>query len=167
MANISTELRCLSCGQPTSAHQGFACPEPEVALNQGPRRDDGVGSNPDLRAQDRHPTSKQRIAEPEVFEASQIEQEFGEETEFVLKSDYDALLQAERALSARERDLYQRFSDQCLELVACKQDAERYRLLRYLPAAIKTSLLSELIDAVMAADGVAVDCAIDAAMEVK
>lgn len=164
MANISTELRCLSCGQPTSAHQGFACPEPEVALNQGPRRDDGVGSNPDLRAQDRHPTSKQRIAEPEVFEASQIEQEFGEETEFVLKSDYDALLQAERALSARERDLYQRFSEQCLELVACKQDAERYRWLKTNDLTIEYSdhTIARLNDRLYD-----LDVAIDAAMEVK
>jgi hypothetical protein len=35
-----------------------ADPNNEVGLNQGSRQDDGVGSNPDLRAQDRHPTSK-------------------------------------------------------------------------------------------------------------
>jgi hypothetical protein len=35
-----------------------ADPSNEVGLNQGSRQDDGVGNNPDLRAQDRHPTSK-------------------------------------------------------------------------------------------------------------
>jgi hypothetical protein len=38
------------------------CYPDEVALNQGPRRDDGVGSNPDLCAQDRHLASKNEVS---------------------------------------------------------------------------------------------------------